>query len=216
MCQSRATRTSADFALVSLYTHFHVRFRIICISPFSFKGELLDIGGTFHMELEAQKGGPYKKNCGEGLRVRRRFSLWSGLRPAVFILLEPSRQPQGILQENMIPSQMTRPPLNEPGLHFASCSCQLGALLQVFTMVVSPDHRCPCWLFWWENRWPWFTWWFNHLPGPSICPKRTIVQVGYVSSRRNAYAFSHVFFFFFFFFFSAASWSLHVPLNMGQ
>ena len=21
--------------------------------------------------------------------------------------------------------------------------------------------------------WPWFTWWFNHLPGPSICPKRT-------------------------------------------
>ena len=29
------------------------------------------------------------------------------------------------------------------------------------------------WLFWYTNRWPWFTWWFNHLPGPSIYPKRT-------------------------------------------
>ena len=24
-----------------------------------------------------------------------------------------------------------------------------------------------------ENRWPWFTWWFNHPPGSSISPKRT-------------------------------------------
>ena len=24
-----------------------------------------------------------------------------------------------------------------------------------------------------KNRWPWFTWWFNHPPGPSISPKRT-------------------------------------------
>ena len=23
------------------------------------------------------------------------------------------------------------------------------------------------WLFWQTNRWPWFIWWFNHLPGPS-------------------------------------------------
>ena len=29
------------------------------------------------------------------------------------------------------------------------------------------------WLFWYKNRWPWFTWWFNHLPRPSISPKRT-------------------------------------------
>ena len=35
------------------------------------------------------------------------------------------------------------------------------------------DHRCPFWLFCWKNRWPWFTWWFNHLPEPSISPKRT-------------------------------------------
>ena len=35
------------------------------------------------------------------------------------------------------------------------------------------DHRCPFWLFWCKNRWPSFTWWFNHLPGPSFCPKRT-------------------------------------------
>ena len=24
-----------------------------------------------------------------------------------------------------------------------------------------------------KNRWPWFTGWFNHPPGPSISPKRT-------------------------------------------
>ena len=24
-----------------------------------------------------------------------------------------------------------------------------------------------------ENRRAWFTWWFQHLPGPSICPTRT-------------------------------------------
>ena len=34
-------------------------------------------------------------------------------------------------------------------------------------------HRCPFWLVCSKNRGPWFTWWFNHLPGPSICPKRT-------------------------------------------
>ena len=40
-------------------------------------------------------------------------------------------------------------------------------------------HRCPFWLFWSKNRWHWFaywhwlTCWFNHLPGPSISPKRT-------------------------------------------
>ena len=35
------------------------------------------------------------------------------------------------------------------------------------------NHRCPFWLFWQKNSWPWFTWWFSHLPRPSICPKRT-------------------------------------------
>ena len=30
----------------------------------------------------------------------------------------------------------------------------------------------------------WFTWWFNHLPGPSICPKRTPMFVAAVV-RRN-------------------------------
>ena len=34
-------------------------------------------------------------------------------------------------------------------------------------------HRCPFWLFWFKNRGPWFTWWFNQLPGPSISPKTT-------------------------------------------
>ena len=28
-----------------------------------------------------------------------------------------------------------------------------------------------------QNRWPWFTWWFNHLPGPSISPTRTPMPV---------------------------------------
>ena len=37
----------------------------------------------------------------------------------------------------------------------------------------SHEHRCPFWLFCQKNRWPWFTWWFNHLPGPSISLKRT-------------------------------------------
>ena len=31
-------------------------------------------------------------------------------------------------------------------------------------------HRCPFWLFWSKKK---FTWWFNHVPGPSISPKRT-------------------------------------------
>ena len=34
-----------------------------------------------------------------------------------------------------------------------------------------------------KNRWPWFTWWFNHLPGPSICPKRTPMVVSLWSFR---------------------------------
>ena len=29
-------------------------------------------------------------------------------------------------------------------------------------------HRRPFWLFCSKNRWPWFTWWFNHPPGKSI------------------------------------------------
>ena len=29
------------------------------------------------------------------------------------------------------------------------------------------QHRCPFWLFWSKNRWPWFAWWF-HLPGKPI------------------------------------------------
>ena len=32
---------------------------------------------------------------------------------------------------------------------------------------------CPFWLFWLKNSWPWFTWWFNHLPKPSISSKWT-------------------------------------------
>ena len=43
------------------------------------------------------------------------------------------------------------------------------------------SHRCAFWLFWQKNRWPWFTWWFNHLPGPSIPPKRTPMIVVYSS-----------------------------------
>ena len=35
-------------------------------------------------------------------------------------------------------------------------------------------YRCPFCLFWSKNRWPWFTWWFNHLP---ISPKRTPMDV---------------------------------------
>ena len=34
-------------------------------------------------------------------------------------------------------------------------------------------HWCPFWLFWSKKRRPWCTCWFNHLPGPSISPKRT-------------------------------------------
>ena len=37
----------------------------------------------------------------------------------------------------------------------------------------SPQSGCPFWLIWLKNRGPWFTWWFNQLPGPSIFPKRT-------------------------------------------
>ena len=34
------------------------------------------------------------------------------------------------------------------------------------------SHRCPFWLFWWKNRWPWFTWWL-HLWSKRIgLPKR--------------------------------------------
>ena len=29
-------------------------------------------------------------------------------------------------------------------------------------------HRRPFWLFCLQHRRPWFTWWFNHLPGPSF------------------------------------------------
>ena len=32
-------------------------------------------------------------------------------------------------------------------------------------------HRCPSWLVCLKNRGPWFTWWLNHLPGPSIFQK---------------------------------------------
>ena len=36
-----------------------------------------------------------------------------------------------------------------------------------------------------NKKWPWYTWWFNHLPGPSISPKRTpmvpVVLVAHVS-----------------------------------
>ena len=34
-------------------------------------------------------------------------------------------------------------------------------------------HRCPSWLILFKNRGPWFTWWSNQLPEPSIFPKRT-------------------------------------------
>ena len=34
-------------------------------------------------------------------------------------------------------------------------------------------HRRPFWFGGKIDGDPWFTWWFNHLPGPSICPKRT-------------------------------------------
>ena len=27
-------------------------------------------------------------------------------------------------------------------------------------------------MFWSKHRWAWFTWWFNHPPGKSICPKK--------------------------------------------
>ena len=35
------------------------------------------------------------------------------------------------------------------------------------------------WLIWFENRLgeSWFAWWFNHIPGPSIFPKRTPMWV---------------------------------------
>ena len=36
-----------------------------------------------------------------------------------------------------------------------------------------------------KNRWTWLTWWFNHLPGPSISPKRT-PMFGRVSLLRAA------------------------------
>ena len=37
----------------------------------------------------------------------------------------------------------------------------------------SLDHRCPFWLVWLKSRGPWFTWWFNLLPGPSMNEIRT-------------------------------------------
>ena len=33
-------------------------------------------------------------------------------------------------------------------------------------------HRCPFWLVCLKYRGPWFTWWFHHLPGPSIFQNR--------------------------------------------
>ena len=39
-------------------------------------------------------------------------------------------------------------------------------------------HRCPVWLLCQKNRWPWFTCWFNHLPGKSIYfPKKKTPMV---------------------------------------
>ena len=45
----------------------------------------------------------------------------------------------------------------------------------VSTMVQSINPRCPfCFFFGGKIEGDsWFTWWFNQLPGPSICPKRT-------------------------------------------
>ena len=37
-----------------------------------------------------------------------------------------------------------------------------------------------------ENRWPWFSWWLNHLPGPSISPKTDTWLGGFASPRAEA------------------------------
>ena len=37
-----------------------------------------------------------------------------------------------------------------------------------------PLCRCPFWLIWLKHRRPWFTWWFNQLPGPSIFPDSSL------------------------------------------
>ena len=43
-------------------------------------------------------------------------------------------------------------------------SCQASWL----SLGMAHLHRRPFGLAWLENRGPWFSWWFNHLPGPSI------------------------------------------------
>ena len=43
---------------------------------------------------------------------------------------------------------------------------------------VNPQlHKCPFWLVLLKHRGPWCTWWFNHLPGPSIFQKDTYARL---------------------------------------
>ena len=49
-----------------------------------------------------------------------------------------------------------------------------GSLTQVPGQLVDgreSEHRCPFWLVCLKDRRPWCTWWFSHLPGPSIFQK---------------------------------------------
>ena len=54
-----------------------------------------------------------------------------------------------------------------------------------FCLLTSRFHR---WLIWFEYRGPWFTWWFNQLPGPSIFPRTTPMVVSFVAQASNPFA----------------------------
>ena len=47
---------------------------------------------------------------------------------------------------------------------------------------------CPVWLFWLKQSMgfdAWFSWWFNHLPGPSICPQKDTYDRQVVTMARS-------------------------------
>ena len=74
------------------------------------------------------------------------------------------------------PSEVKRQPTHQPGFRVPRSML----ILTHHCHKMGNQHRCPFWLFWSKNRWPWFAWWFNHLPGPSFCAKRTPMGINLI------------------------------------
>ena len=66
---------------------------------------------------------------------------------------------------------------NLPTLGFSNFPVAVFSVFLAFLIFARfYKHRCPFWLFCLNNRRPWFTWWFNHLPdlpGHLFSEKRT-------------------------------------------